>query len=278
MNLIVDNGGTKALWTVAEREVIREQFTTPGIYPFHATDEDLLAYFETAKARINNPFSKVFYYSTGCSLAEQRERLVKLIHNSSLSANTVEVNTDILAAARALCGHDPGIACILGTGSNSCLYDGRAVVKNQGGLGYILGDEGSGAAMGKELLKSYLDETLPQEIREAFDARFHLTTGKILEQVYRKPEANKYLATFAPFIREHRQHLFLHQLLLNQFTNFFLKYVLVYPNFYQFSVRFLGSIARYFADELKEAARQFGIAIDQFSTDPMPGLVLYHRD
>ena len=276
MNLIIDNGGTKAIWTVANHTNIVEQFTTQGIYPFHTNDESFLSYLEEAKNNIKQPISKIYFYSTGCSLEEQQIRLNRIFKHAFVDINDVEVATDLLGAARALCGKSPGIACIMGTGSNSCLYDGEQIVENRGGLGFILGDEGSGASIGLELIKRYLHGSLSKEMELELEQEYNINRGILLHNVYQKPYANKYLGSFSPFVSKYKDFPELSKMLNHQFTTFILKYILSYPNYKALPVHTLGSIAYYFSDELKRAAFSLGIEIKSFSVNPMPGLVAYH--
>ncbi len=276
MNLIIDNGGTKAIWVVANNSEIVQRFNTAGIYPHHAKDEEFSAYIEEAKKEIHHPVSKVFFYSTGSKLASQRDRINGLFAMAFGQEVQVEADTDLLAAARALCRTEPGIACILGTGSNSCLYDGNQILQNLGGLGFILGDEGSGAAIGKTLIKAYLDNFLPQELRTQMEERFGLTVENIIQNVYQNPGPNKYLATFARFAHDHRSHPFIAQILSEQFTKFFDLSVKVYPGYSDLPIHFLGSIANHFSEALKAAAGMAGVTIESFNQDPIPGLVQFH--
>ena len=276
MNLIIDNGGTKAIWTLADETNVVEQFTTPGIYPHHATDEQMLKYISEGKERLPYPVTEVFFYSTGSKLEAQRLRIAGLFRKVFEQATNIEADTDLLAAARALCGRDPGIACILGTGSNSCLYDGDRIIKNAGGLGFILGDEGSGALIGRRILTAYLNATLPEDLHRPLEEEHNLTFETAIQNVYQRGGPNKYLASFAPFAHKFRTHPFVANLLREEFQTFFRLSVLHYPGYDTLPIHFLGSIANYFSDELQGAARELGIHIRSLNKDPMPGLVRYH--
>ena len=275
MDLIIDNGGTKAIWILTEGSEIVDNFTTSGIYPPLSKDEAIINYFLTGKERYQSFVDRVFFYSTGCRPSRQKERVGGLLRNV-FTSNQIEVQTDVLAAARALCGRKPGIACIMGTGSNSCLYDGKAVLSNQGGYGFILGDEGSGAALGKQILQHFIYNTLPDHLKKTLEESFKLTVEEILLRVYQNDKPNKYLASFAPFIHQYRSDPFILSLLKSQFQLFFERCVIVYPEYQQYPVHFLGSIAHYFKEELRHAAKQYDIQLESFSRDPMPGLVKYH--
>ena len=276
MNLIVDNGGTKATWTISKGNEVLKQFTTPGIYPFHVNDDGFIEYIQRAKQEITHPIHHIYFYSTGCSLLSQRQRIARLFEFVYATALSVEVDTDLLAAARALCGHYPGIACIMGTGSNSCSYDGVKVTRNLGGFGFILGDEGSGAVMGKRLIQSYLGGLLPNELKKKFESEYPIDKADILQNVYQKPQANKYLASFAPFLHRHKSHPFFESIILTQFGSFIQKYVMAYDQYERLPLHFIGSISIYFGDELRRAATGYGVQVHSCVQSPMEGLVKYH--
>ena len=276
MNLIIDNGGTKAIWVLADNQAVLEQFTTTGIYPLLSDDDAIQAYIQEGNQQHQSSIDQVYFYSTGCRPAEQKMRLTHLLEDSFSATGRVEVQTDVLAAARALCGHEPGIACIMGTGSNSCLYDGSQIVSNRGGYGFILGDEGSGAVLGKILLQHYSNQTLPEHLIEALNQAYQLKVEDVIMQVYTKDKPNKYLAKFGPFLHEHRKDPFIAKLIQEQFTEFFEKCVIVYSDHKKLPIHFLGSIAHYFQEELRQTANKFGLTIKTIIKDPMPGLVRYH--
>ncbi len=188
----------------------------------------------------------------------------------------IEVDTDLLAAARALCQREPGIACIMGTGSNSCYYDGEKVVDNVSPLGYILGDEGSGAVLGKLLVGDVLKKQLPEHLCEKFLKEYNLDRTTIIERVYRKPAANRFLAQFAPFIERNINEPSIHALVLRSFTDFFVRNVANYPHYKELPCNFVGSIALLQKDVLIEAASKLGITIGNIIQAPMEGLIKYH--
>ncbi len=278
MNLIIDNGGTKAIWVFVDEKRIVKQFTTAGIYPPLADDDSLLNYFQSGNEQHEYPLSDIYFYSTGCRPEPQKDRLKKLIRSSFLINGNVSVATDVLAAARALCGHQAGIACIMGTGSNSCLYDGERVTQNRGGYGFILGDEGSGAVLGKQLVQHYLYQTLPTRLLEELIREYSLSVEEILLNVYQNKAPNKYLASFAPFIFKHKEDAFIAQILDEQFKTFFQRCVMVYDNYQQLPIHFLGSIAFHFKEEIKRAADDLSLRLQSVIQDPVPGLVEFHGE
>ena len=202
--------------------------------------------------------------------------MVNALRANLPSAGKVEVASDLLAAARAVCGREPGIACIMGTGSNSCYYDGEKVVMNVSPLGYILGDEGSGAVLGKLLVGDVLKKQLPEYLCEKFMREYNLDYTTIITSVYRKPAANRFLAQFAPFLEHNIEEPAIHAIVLRSFTDFFTRNVASYPGYKELPCNFVGSIAFCERKVLQEAADALGITIGTVIKDPMEGLVKYH--
>ena len=192
-----------------------------------------------------------------------------------LSVNDIGIYSDLLGAARALCGHEEGIACVLGTGSNSCLYDGKEIIANVPPLGYILGDEGSSAVLGRRLVGDCLKNQLPESVRNEFLSEYGLTQELILERVYRQPLANRFLASLTPFLSKHRDVPEVHSLLVESFVDFFVRNVKQYRRPW-LPIHFVGSIANVFSAELKEAAESLGMEIGLILKSPMEGLIRYH--
>ncbi len=273
MILIADSGSTKTDWSLIKGSCIRHQFTTQGINPFHQSStqiEKILS--EEVIPAIDTPISEIHFYGAGCTPEKSvilKDSLQKLFSD----AITVEVNSDLLGAARALCGRQPGIVCILGTGSNSCYYTGKQIVNNTPALGYILGDEGSGAYLGKRLVSDCLKKQLPEDICNSFLQRFNLTQADIIEKVYRQPLPNRFLAGLSRFLAENREKECIHQLLVDCFNDFIQRNLLVYPIA---PLYFTGSISHYYSVELKEAADRHGLCIASIAERPMEGLIAYH--
>jgi len=221
MILIADSGSTKTDWCLVDNGVLVKQIFTKGTNPFFQTEdeisaevsENLLPYLDTAKV------DAVWFYGAGCAFPEKNE-IVRAAIARHLDV-PIEVGSDLLGAARGLCGRQPGIACILGTGSNSCFYDGKEIVSNVSPLGFILGDEGSGAVLGKMLVGDVLKNQLPAALKEEFLAKYELTPAIILERVYKKPFPNRFLASLSPFLVEHLDVPEIHTLVLNGFKAFF---------------------------------------------------------
>lgn len=215
----------------------------------------------------------VRFYGAGCR-GEQCNRLARLL-GQAIGTTNVEVESDLLGAARSLCGNETGWVCILGTGSNSCLYDGRKIVSNVPPLGYVLGDEGSGASLGKRLVADAMKGLLPADLQQAFEAECRTTLDELLRRVYREAAPNRYLAGFAPFLHHHRKHPAVASMLHEEFTRFFRRNLRSKAGGCH-TVHFVGSIACFFAEEVGRAAAAEGFATGRILRSPIDGLRLFH--
>ncbi|WP_288733233.1 ATPase [uncultured Parabacteroides sp.] len=275
MILIADSGSTKTDWCVVENGESILRFKTRGTNPFFQTEEEIGKEIEAGLLPSLKGFepSAIYFYGAGCAFPEKNDMIRRAV-NRYLSV-PVEVGSDLLAAARALCGDQPGIACIMGTGSNSCYYDGREIVKNVSPLGFILGDEGSGAVLGKLLIGDVLKDQLPPALKDQFLTQYELTPALIMDKVYRQPFPNRFLAGFSPFIREHLDEPAIWELVTRSFLAFFTRNVKQYDYFEQ-PVHLVGSVAWYYQDVLKEIAFDLGIRLGTVARSPMEGLIAYH--
>ena len=215
-----------------------------------------------------------YFYGAGC-VADKIEMVIHAIAQS-FTQSQIYVESDLLAAARGLLQHEAGIACILGTGSNSCFYDGKNIVSNVSPLGFILGDEGSGAVLGKKFIADCLKNQLPEELKNKFLTTFGLTANDIINHVYRNPFPNRYLAQFTPFLADNMAEPAIYNLIFDSFTDFFVRNVMQYPNFEEYPVSFVGSIAYYFKDILEVVAFELGITLGEIKQSPLEGLVAFH--
>lgn len=282
MILIADSGSTKTDWCLCNQGTILCNIQTQGINPYHQSEEAIEAVLheellpqltQHSAFNIQNSLDIVFYGS-GCANETACNRIKKAIHKV-LETKDITVHSDLLGAARALCGHEEGIACVLGTGSNSCLYNGKEITANTPPLGYILGDEGSSAVLGRRLVGDCLKNQLPEAIRDEFLTEYGLTQEIILEKVYRQPLANRFLASLTPFLSKHREVPEVHNLLVESFVAFFVRNVKQYRRPW-LPIHFVGSIANAFAPELKEAAESLGMELGTIMRSPMEGLIKYH--
>ena len=279
MKLVVDSGSTKTDWGFFNTVYDLKAVKTQGINPCHQSEEEIRSIIRNELLPNTQnldlaAITEVFYYGAGCatqSICEQMAALLKeFIPNAAIA-----VDSDMLGAARALCGHAEGVACVLGTGSNSCLYNGKAIEDQVPSLGYILGDEGSSAALGRRLIGDCLKRQLPEAVSREFMERYSLTKESIIESVYRKPLPNRFIAGFAPFVYEKRAIPEVHKMIIQCFSEFFTRNVINYHKPW-LPVHFVGSLANSFADELKETADSLGMTIGKIETSPMNGLVDYH--
>ena len=218
---------------------------------------------------------EVFFYGTGCSNVAN-VRFVKKAVQRIFTYSKVYVDHDLMGAARALCGHSKGVACILGTGSNSCYYNGKKIVKNSPGLGYILGDEGSGAYLGKKVIQYFLYNTFDPDLMDRFRATFHTNGDEILTEVYMKPLPNRYLASFAIFLSENRGHYMIENIIEDGFNDFFFNHVYKYRESWTLPIHFTGSIAFGFRDVLKEMCASYELQLGKVIRKPMDGLIHFH--
>jgi N-acetylglucosamine kinase-like BadF-type ATPase len=276
MILIADSGSTKTEWCVADKGTAVKQIVTAGMNPHFQTAEEIAQVIKQSLLPGIQDFSieTIWFYGAGCSSPGKNQTILDAFR--SQTNIPVEVCSDLAGAARALCGRQPGIACILGTGSNSCLYDGRGIVENIPPLGYILGDEGSGAVLGKLLAGDCLKNQLPGHLAALFMQQYRLTPASLLEHVYSRPFPNRYLASLSRFLMEHIDEPQLHDLVYQSFRSFFIRNVMQYTDFHRYPVSFTGSIAFHYEAVLREAARSLSIPVQQIEHTPMPGLLAYH--
>lgn len=278
--LIADSGSTKAEWCLMQGAGRTTAFTQ-GISPYFldgAQIEDLIR-AELLPAlgteNLRDGVEEVHFYGTGCISRANNALVAKALRRIFPEA-AVRVDNDLLGAARALCGHGKGVACILGTGSNSCYYDGRRIAKNSPGLGYVLGDEGSGAYLGRKVIQYYLYGTFDEELRARFDAEYATTSAEILEQVYKKPLANRYLAGFAPFLAANRGHYMVENILEDGLNDFFFQHIVKYRQSWILPIHFVGSVAFGFRDVILDLCKNYEFTPGRIIRNPMEGLVAYH--
>lgn len=279
MHLIADSGSTKTAWRLIKSENTIIPLETIGYSPqYVTTDEmiaDLLKVFVPQLMVSTQQIQKISFYGTGCS-TPRTVGIIQLALENVFEQAEIEVNHDLLGAARALCGHTSGVACILGTGANSCLYDGQFITDNIPSVGFMLGDEGSGGYLGKKIVRAYFYRELPFDLEQAFAKKYQLTRDDMLLNVYKKPAPNRYLASYTKFLSQHLDHPFIWQFVKNGFQDFLNAMVLKYDKIEKLPINFLGSIAVHFEAVLKEVLLenklQFGRVID----DPVKELVKYH--
>ena len=278
MILIADSGSTKTDWCVVEKGELVQQIFTKGTNPFFQSEEEISNEIATAllPELKTNEFDAVYFYGAGCGFPDKIAVVHRALTKHLNVAGDVEVATDMLAAARGLCGREAGIACIMGTGSNSCYYDGESIVANVSPLGFILGDEGSGACLGKLMVGDLLKNQMTPELKEKFLAQFNLTPADIIDRVYRKPFPTRFLASLSPFLAQNISEPCVHDLVLNSFKAFFKRNIMQYENYQNLKVNLIGSVAYYYKEVLAEAAEAMGIQLGTIIQSPMEGLIKYH--
>lgn len=279
MILIADSGSTKTDWALRLPDGAVRMMTTGGLNPVMQSEAEIEAVAASLRSLLEGGGEplRVFFYGAGCTA--DRAPIMRRVLQRALSAiaddATVSVESDLLGAARALCGRAEGIACIIGTGSNSCLYDGRRIVANTPPLGYVLGDEGSGASLGKAFLNGIFKGSLSRELREEFLTDFGLTYDDVIERVYRRPLANRFLASVVNYIRKRQDNKELRLMVTSSFRSFIRLNVKPYER-PDLPLNFVGGVAYSFSDELGEACMSEGFTIGRVVKAPISGLLEYH--
>ena len=276
IKLIADSGSTKAEWCLVDGKRKKTIFTQ-GISPYFLNGDQI---GEIVTTGIKNKLkglepNEIYYYGTGCS-NPNNAKIVKKALQTVFPNAIISVDHDLSGAAKALCGNEKGVACILGTGSNSCYYNGKKIVKNSPGLGFILGDEGSGAYMGRKIVQYYLYNTFDPDLMDRFNAKFNTDAVEILEAVYKQPLANRYLAGFVPFLVENRGHYMVENIIEDSFNDFFFNHIYKYRESWTLPINFIGSVAFGFKDVLKEMCASYELQLGKILKNPMEGLVKYH--
>jgi len=278
MILLADSGSTKCDWIIIDNSNTRHKTSTMGFNPFfHSTD------FIVGKIRENELFKsyqtkikEIYFYGAGCSSANRKLILENALKQFFTHATKIDVDHDLTAAALATTPKEKGIACILGTGSNSCFYDGQQVHENVPALGYILGDEGSGSYFGKILLSDWLYHKMPPELSTLFQKKYNLCKEGIFTAIHKESHPNVYLASFMPFVSENKEHPYLKEMIYQGLAKFISIHVWCYDNFREVKVNFVGSIAYYFKDILEEVAQNHRFVIGRVEKKPIDSLAEYH--
>ena len=277
MILIADCGSTKTDWVLCEGDDIIARVRTQGLNPTHQESEEI---FEILSAELTDEITahkpqKIYFYGAGCAYETANNRMRRALEGI-FATKEIEINSDLLAAARALCKHEEGIACILGTGSNSCLFDGEKIIDNTPSLGYILGDEGSGAHLGRQLISDCIKKQLPKKICDKFFEQYDLSVATILEKTYHSSLPNRWLASFTPFLSEHKLVPEISTMLKQCFKQFFQRNTMTYRRSW-LPIHIIGNIGIHFSEEIKETAESLGLSIGNIVDSPMNGLIEYHK-
>lgn len=276
--LLADSGATKCEWCLKGPGNKTKIVFTQGISPYFLNVPQIESIIrnELLPDLGKSTVTEVFYYGTGCASAANARLVSKAIQQVFPGA-AVKVTVDVVGAARALCGNQKGIACILGTGSNSCYYDGRKIVKNSPGLGYVLGDEGSGAYLGRRVLQYYLYKTFDEELQYKFEKKYPVTPADILDSVYKKPLPNRYLAGYSLFLSENRGHFMIENIIEDGLNDFFFTHLCKYGESWKYPIHFVGGVAYAFRDVIRELCDNYEFELGTILMNPMQGLIDYHR-
>lgn len=275
MLLIADSGSTKTQWEIIHNGSASSVFTK-GTNPFYQTSEDIIKIIRAELLpELKSSPDKIFFYGAGISQADKKQ----IVHDALQAVfprATSEVEHDLLAAARATCGNTAGITCILGTGSNSCLYDGYKIMDNVPSLGFILGDEGSGGYFGRKLLQAYFYRELPAELKKALEAKHDMQRDHVLNAVHGTNMPNQVVASYAGFLTDNNEHPFIRKMLESGFREFLERHVLKYEGHQTLPVHFIGSIARLNQTILFEVLEKMTLKRGVTLKSPMDGLMQYH--
>ena len=275
--IIADSGATKCQWTLVLGNQ-KKKMTTIGISPYFLTTDQIV---ETIAKGFNKKvdtdiINAVYFYGTGLSnplnVASIKKALKKVFQKADL-----DIQTDLVAVARATCQHSKGVACILGTGSNTGYYNGKKIVKNSPGLGYVLGDEGSGAYLGKKVLQYYLYKTFDEELMHAFESKYPINKDQILDAIYKQPLPNRYMASFSEFLSEHRGHYMIENIIEDGINDFFFAHLNKLNESWLYPIHFAGSVAYIFRDVIKQLATAYELEIGTIVKSPMEGLIAFHK-
>ncbi len=275
--IIADSGATKCQWTLVLGNQ-KKTITTIGISPYFLTTDQIV---ETIAKGFNKKvdtdiINAVYFYGTGLSnplnVASIKKALKKVFPKADL-----DIQTDLVAVARATCQHSKGVACILGTGSNTGYYNGKKIVKNSPGLGYVLGDEGSGAYLGKKVLQYYLYKTFDEELMHAFESKYPINKDQILDAIYKQPLPNRYMASFSEFLSENRGHYMIENIIEDGINDFFFAHLNKLNESWLYPIHFAGSVAYIFRDVIKQLATAYELEIGTIVKSPMEGLIAFHK-
>lgn len=277
MRLIADSGSTKVDWRAISDDGTVKSIYTEGINPVFQTKDYIVDIFrQKLLPELGSGVKEIYFYGAGV-LSPEISQILSDAFKEVFPDSVCYAASDILAAARALCGHEAGIACILGTGGNTSFYDGKEITKGVKAGGFILGDEASGGVLGRKLVADFIKGLLPKEIEEEFVKRYDLDYPKIVAKVYKEPLPSRFLASFSPFINEFKSHPHIANLIRTSFDEFFTRNIYQY-DYKNYTVNIVGSIAHYYEDILREVAASRGVTIGKILKSPIDALVEYHKN
>ncbi|HSH52817.1 MAG TPA: hypothetical protein VK982_13915 [Bacteroidales bacterium] len=277
MFIVADSGATKTNWTIIDKGNVIHSFRTIGFNPYFINNEII-----TKELSLNFPnevnqkqIQNIYFYGAGCS-SQQTKQIIFNGCDDFFTQAKIIIESDLLGAARAVFFNQKGITAIMGTGSNTGVYNGKTIIHQINSLGFALGDEGSGAHLGKLLVSDYLHNNLPEYLTINFEKKYGLSHTDIIYSIYKKPSPSKFLASFTPFIIKHKNHPYLKNLIRQSIQELFEKYICKYPDYKNYSLGFVGSVAHYLKSELVHTASTYGINITKIVKDPTEKLIEYH--
>jgi N-acetylglucosamine kinase-like BadF-type ATPase len=275
--LIADSGSTKTDWCLITNGKVKH-YATQGINPYFLSEDEILFIFKS-QLKINTTkisIDEIHFYGAGIN-SEDKKKVIHTCLKKHFNAKKINTHSDLLASVHATCLHNKGIACILGTGSNSCYFDGKKVGFKTPSLGYFLGDEGGGNYIGRKLLQHYFHGIFDKELTQAFDKKYNITQEEVLENIYRKPFPNRYLAQFCSFVFEHRGHYIIDNIAHDAVNYFFINHLIRYPQVHKVPVHFTGSVSFFLKDILEEMCHQYDIQLGTVLQRPIQKLAEYYR-
>ena len=281
--LIADSGSTSTNWALVSTHKCLKKCNMSGLNPYYRSQEEIIALLQKEllpyfSEQIRKEISAIYFYGAGCSTTEKKEIVSRCLQIISPNA-TIFTDHDLTAAAKSCCGEGKGIGCILGTGSNSCVYNGNSVQKSAISLGYFLGDEGSGTHIGKLFVTELLKNRLPETMEKLFFEQFHFTKEEILDHIYHQEKPNLFIGQFTPFVSTHLNEFEeLGHIVKNAFKDFIREFIQIFPESYTYPINFVGSVAYFFQDTLKETFIGEGFPnVGNIVRYPIDGLVAYHQ-
>ena len=277
MKLIIDCGSTKADWVILKEEKIVASFQSEGFNPNYTDKDSILGIIlnESSYRTYIQEIKEIFFYGSGCG-SEMNRNIIKDIFSLIFINAKITVTHDMMAACHAVLHKNEGIVCILGTGSNSCFYDGNEITEKATSLGYILGDEGSGSYIGKTLIRDYFYKKMPEDLSSKFEEKYKINLNTLIDNVYHKNSASKYLADFSRFAYDNKEHDYIKDTLSRCFDEFIECFFLRYSNSESYEIGFVGSIAYYFKDILNKSLENHGLRLGKVIKNPIEGLIEYH--
>lgn len=278
MILIAESGSTKTQWTLIGPDRMEDLINTPGVNPFNLTSLEVENIIRPVSVGVNTyQINKIYFFGAGCSTTKNQRKIKSALINV-FGCDEIEVDTDLKAACLALAGDKPGLIGLMGTGSNSCIWDGIKIIQNVPSLGYVLGDEGGGVSIGKILVADYLKKQMPSHLRKRFEEKFALSTEFVLERVYQMQMPSRYLAGYAPFAEDNIEDEYCYKIVFDQFKRFIERNILLYSNIETYNAYFCGSIAYYHQDILQEICKYHNLKIHKVVREPIKDLALYFKE